>query len=270
MKRILKGLMCFIILISMIVLALYFLNQKSFPEKYEDVFDSFFKNWKMDEIVIDDVSIPKKYVSRTWKVDYGTDLNKETYIEDKKGLFLTLQNIYIQQNISYFQNEIGDMNSNIYLRNAYDSLLDQIYDKEDVDKNDKQLYLKYTQYYPSNFNVYDENTIFELFEKKKIPLYFIVICKDNETANKLIKKCKKLNAIIMINPENKDIDISQIENAYLNNNNSNDYIFVYNGQIIDDAYTIMSQYHDNKDDYQSYKCGTVLYNYNKFIKEKFS
>lgn len=267
MKKYLKILICFIVFIFIGSMILHSFNQKSFPDKYESICNSFFKDWKIEEIVHDDIAFPKKYLSKVWKINFDAQLSKETFIEDEMGFFLALQKTYVQQNMKYIQEELGDKNIRIDLRNAYDRLLDKTYDNEYIAENDNQIMNKYTQYYPKKFNVYEENTILNLFEQGNAPLYYVFICNNQETANKFMSQCKNLNAIIRIIGENEDIDSIQIEDAYLADN-PNDYIFIYNGQIINNASTIMSVNYDEKDDNDSYQYGTIMYNFNKFIQDQ--
>lgn len=255
-----KRLMIFLGVIVFVGIVVYAFQENAFTYKYDNVLQSYFGEYecKEDKGTREDKSA--RYSGKSWNIHYGSDFNNHTDIKDDESLFLQLEQKYIFNNEQKLEQKLNNDNLSVYFKNA-SNLYNPL--KTDFKKNDDKIADNYSKYYPESFNIYEDYNLNNLFTNNNIPIYLIIICDNQETANQCIKEIKNLNAIIRISSDFGDISEKDIEDETITETKGN-YLFVYNGQLIENDF--ISNNEDYNDDENIYKQGTILYNYHQYIK----
>ncbi|MFR7591775.1 MAG: hypothetical protein ACLUVC_10045 [Longibaculum sp.] len=266
MKKLLKGSLLFCFALICISYIAYFFQQQTFPYTYQKTIDNFFGKCQIakDNGYSNDKSTRFDKVNH-WKIT-PTNVNQDFVINDQLQFFSQLQYIYVNQYEKDLKQKLGNENIYISLRNAYDPFLPDTIIEEGYPNGDQQIYENYDKMYPNQFKISDHQDITQLFEEKSIPLYFIMVCDDKNIAEKFVNEVKNVNAIIKIVPSKTNINSPDIDHAILQSDDDS-YMFVYQGKPIQDAYHIMSQKTQEKQQYKAIENNTILYNYNQYIKE---
>lgn len=264
MKERIRIVISSIIIIGAIGIVVYAFQENSFLHKYDNVLQSYFGEYecKEDKGTREDKS--DRYSGKIWSVRYGSTFNERADIRGDESLFLQLEQKYIFNNEQKLTQKLNNNNLSIYFKNAShvnNSLI------TDFKKVDDKIADNYSKYYPKSFNIYEDYTLDKLFVNNDTPIYLIIICDSQETAKQCIKEIKNLNAVIRISSDYKNIGEKDIEDETIKETKDN-YLFVYNGQLVQTDF--ISKNEDYNDNENIYKQGTLLYNYNQYVKSKYN
>lgn len=266
-----KVIVTVVLLVSMIVgssLVFDSMKKNSFPYKYQDILTSYLGDYTIEKKAKNKTDKTERSMSDSWYMNYGKQLKDNMLIYDEKSFFTQLQDTYVNHHFLQLSEKINAKDSILYLRNAF-MAIPYAYTSDNCEKLDDQIAKNYSQYYPQSFCINEDYNIDHLFTEKKSPLFFVFVCNNKETANRFISEIKNVNAIIIITSDVMNEDSLTIE-ANKIENDSDKYMFVYHGKIIEDGQKIMGLNKDYGDNENGYEQGTIIYNFNHFIKDMYN
>ncbi|WP_317317173.1 hypothetical protein [Longibaculum muris] len=266
-----KVIVTVVLLVSIIVgssLVFDSMKKNSFPYKYQDILTSYLGDYTIEKKAKNKADKTERSMSDSWDINYGKQLKDNMLIYDEKSFFTQLQDTYVSHHFLQLSEKINAKDSILYLRNAF-MAIPYAYTSDNCEKLDDQIAKNYSQYYPQSFCINEGYNIDHLFTEKKSPLFFVFVCNNKETANRFISEIKNVNAIIIITSDVMNEDSLTIE-ANKIENDSDKYMFVYHGKIIEDGQKIMGLNKDYGDNENGYEQGTIIYNFNHFIKDMYN
>lgn len=265
MKKIMMGVICFVVGLLGCSMVAYTIQENAFPNQYRTVLESYFGKYKDNYERGYSIDGGEGYVPSAVQIRYGEHYLENVKINDEESLFNQLERIYVSCQTDELKKRLSDNNINIYIKNAYNAIRPHVL-KFDYTKDNNRISEEYSKYYCSSFCIHKGYTMNKLFEIQNA-LYMVLVCDNEKTANAFIEEIPNVNAMIIITDQPTEINELKIELAEITDYH---YIFTYNGKVIENGKELMGKNKDYQDDLNMYEQGTVIYNYNHYVKEQFT
>ena len=259
MKKIILGITCFVVSFFGCTIIAHTIQVNTFPDRYSDVLENYFGDYDDYKTEYSNDHDKGKRQTET-QIKYGNNHSQQVTIHNEESLFTQLEEMYTSIQYDELKKRIGDQNIDLYVRNVYNAIRPQVL-SFDYTKDNDRIAKDYTKYYSPSFCIHKGYTLDKLFEKQS-GLYMIFVCDNEDTAKALINEVKNANAIVIITKESVNIEYDKVTD--------HQYLFYYNGQLIENGHELMGQNRDYQDDDNMCEQGTVIYNYNQYIKSQFN
>ncbi|WP_028042873.1 hypothetical protein [Candidatus Stoquefichus massiliensis] len=258
MKKIILGITCFVVSFFGCTIIAHTFQVNTFPDRYSEILERYFGDYDDYYKAGHSIDSGEGKIPAETQIQYGNNHSQQVIIHNEESLFTQLEEMYTSIQYDELKKRIGDQNIDLYVRNAYNAIRPQVL-PFDYTKDNDRIAKDYTKYYSPSFCIHNGYTLDKLFEKQS-GLYMIFVCDNEDIAKALINEVKNANAIIIITKESVNIEYDKVPDHH--------YLFYYNGELIENGYELMGQNRDYQDDDNMCEQGTVIYNYNQYIKSQ--